>query len=144
MLKMNNCSAKTLKGNNCSRKCIGKFCSQHKKSRNEITLMKVEKANDGKHKYTAYFNVNGREKKTSFGGEGYGDFILFTKKEGKESGLRHREHYIQRHTKDLRTKDFTRAGSLSMFILWGNKPNLEYSIKDYRRRMKENDLSLPK
>ena len=139
------CKATTLKGTKCSRKsCEKGMCSQHRKMRGSIELLKVVKANDGKHKYTAIFDVNGKEKHTSFGAEGYGDFIIFSKKEGKESGLHHRELYIQRHTKDLRTKDFTRAGVLSMFILWGNKPNLEASINDYKRRMKENDLSLPK
>ncbi len=139
------CKANTIKGTKCSRKaCMDGVCSQHRKMRSSIELVKVVKANDGKHKYTAIFDVNGKEKHTSFGAEGYGDFIIFSKKEGKESGLHHRDLYIQRHTKDLRTKDFTRAGVLSMFILWGNKPNLEASIKDYKRRIKENDLSLPK
>lgn len=139
------CKANTIKGTQCSRKsCKDGMCSQHRKMRGSIELLKVVKANDGKHKYTAIFNVNGKEKHTNFGAEGYGDFIIFSNKEGKESGLHHRELYIQRHTKDLRTKDFTRAGVLSMFILWGNKPNLEASIKDYKRRIKENDLSLPK
>ena len=138
------CKAITKNGTQCSRKsCMGNMCSQHRKMRDAIELVQVVKANDGKHKYTAIFNVNGKEKHTSFGAEGYGDFIIFSKKEGKESGLRHRENYIQRHTKDLRSHDFTKPGLLSMFILWGNKPNLEASIKDYKRRMKENDLTLP-
>ena len=139
-----NCKATTKNGTQCSRKsCIKNMCSQHRKMRQNIELNEVVKANDGKHKYTAIFNVNGKEKNTSFGAEGYGDFIIFSKKEGKESGLHHRENYIQRHKKDLRLHDFTKAGALSMFILWGNKPNLEESIKDYRRRMKENDFTLP-
>jgi hypothetical protein len=140
---MTQCSATTQKGSRCSRNaCIGDKCRQHRKSEN-IKLLKVEKANDGKHKFVAIFDVNGKEKRTKFGAEGYGDFIIFTGKEGKESGLRHRENYIRRHTKDLHTKDFTRAGTLSMFILWGNKPNLEASIKDYKRRMNEIDFTLP-
>ena len=148
-MKMERCSAITQKGKQCSRRtCSGSKCRQHRTTGSSygskgIELIKIEKANDGKHKFVAVFDVNGREKRTKFGAEGYGDFIIFTKKEGKESGLHHRELYIQRHTKDLRTKDFTRAGTLSMFILWGNKPNLESSIKDYKRRMKSGDYSLP-
>ena len=139
-----NCKAITKNGTQCSRKsCIKNMCSQHRKMRQNIELHEVVKANDGKHKYTATFIVNGKEKHTSFGAEGYGDFIIFSKKEGKESGLHHRENYIQRHAKDLRLHDFTKAGALSMFILWGNKPNLEESIRDYKRRMKENDFTLP-
>ena len=45
-----------------------------------------------------------------------------------------RSRYIFRHHKDLKTGDPTRAGYLSMFILW-NKPNLKSSIADYRRRL---------
>jgi hypothetical protein len=139
------CIANTKNSQQCKRNtCNGKLCGQHRKLRTDIELVNIEKANDGKHKFVAHFIVNGKEQKTKFGAEGYGDFILFSKNEGKESGLRHREHYIQRHAKDLRTNDFTRAGVLSMFILWGNKPNLEESIKDYRRRIKNHDLSLPK
>ena len=140
---MERCSAITQKGSKCSRRsCQNGKCRQHNKAGN-IELIKIEKANDGKHKFVAIFNVNGKEKHTKFGAEGYGDFIIFTKKEGKESGLRHRENYIRRHTKDLKTQDFTRAGALSMFILWGNKPDLQASINDYKRRLKSGDFSLP-
>jgi hypothetical protein len=139
------CIANTKNGAQCKKNsCVGKLCGIHRKLRDEIQLVKVEKSTDGKHKFVAHFLVNGKEKSTRFGAEGYGDFIIFSKKEGKESGLHHRELYIQRHAKDLRTNDFTRAGVLSMFILWGNKPNLEASIKDYKRRIKTHDLSLPK
>ena len=43
-------------------------------------------------------------------------------------------NYIFRHHKDLKTGDPTRAGYLSMFVLW-NKPSLAISIRDYRRRL---------
>ncbi len=138
-----NCKAITKNGTQCSRKsCMENMCSQHRKMRDAIELVKIVKAMDGKHKYTAIFDINGKEKHTSFGAEGYGDFIIFSKKEGKESGLRHRENYVRRHTKDLRSHDFTKAGALSMFILWGNKPDMKASIKDYKRRMKEKDFTL--
>ena len=45
-----------------------------------------------------------------------------------------RKRYISRHRKDLKTNDPSRAGYLSMFILW-NKSNLQASIRDYRRRL---------
>ncbi len=145
---MERCSAITQKGKQCSRRtCSGNKCRQHRNggssagSKN-IELVKIEKANDGKHKFVAVFDVNGREKRTKFGAEGYGDFIIFTKKEGKESGLRHKANYNFRHKKDLRTGDVTRAGFLSVFILW-NKPTLQASINDYKRRLKSGDFSLP-
>ncbi len=50
--------------------------------------------------------------------------------------------YIARHKQDLKTKDPKRAGYLSMFLLW-NKPTLASSIRDYNRRVKANDWSLP-
>jgi len=140
---MERCSAITQKGKQCSRRtCSGSKCRQHS-STEKIELVKVEKANDGVHKFVAIFNVNGREKRTKFGAVGYGDFTIFTKEEGKESGLRHRANYNTRHKKDLRTGDVTRAGFLSVFILW-NKPTVEASIIDYKRRLKSGDFSIPK
>lgn len=53
-----------------------------------------------------------------------------------------KDAYVARHKKDLKTKDPKRAGFLSMFLLW-NKPTLASSIKDYNRRVRENDWSLP-
>ncbi len=62
------CKATTLKGTKCSRNACEKgMCSQHRKMRGSISLLKVVKASDGKHKYTAIFDVNGKEKHTSFG-----------------------------------------------------------------------------
>lgn len=133
------CSATTLRGTQCSRKSCEKktsLCSQHRKMRNEITLKKIEKSHDGKHKYTAIFDVNGREKKTSFGALGMSDYTIHKTPERKD-------RYIQRHSKDLRTRDPTRAGFLSMYVLW-NKKSFDASVKDYKRRLKENDFSLPK
>lgn len=159
---MKRCSAKTLKGERCLRNasddCDGK-CKQHRASSKErssrsskspskssktssLKLIKIEKATDGIHKYVAYFEENGKEKHTAFGaaknakGEPYTDFTI-------HKDYDHRDLYIQRHRKDLNTRDFTRAGSLSMYILW-NYPSFSQSVKDFKRRIKENDFSLPK
>lgn len=131
-----NCKATTKNGTQCSRKaCMGSMCSQHRKMRDGIELVKVVKANDGKHKYTAIFNVNGKEKHTSFGAEGYSDYTIHHDRERM-----HRYNF--RHKKDLRTNDPTARGYLSMFILW-NKPSLETSIKDYKQRLKNGNFSIP-
>ena len=45
-----------------------------------------------------------------------------------------RNRYIKRHTKDLRTNDPTRAGFLSMYVLW-NKKSYKSSLADYKRRL---------
>lgn len=88
-----------------------------------VKIVKLEKANDGKHKYIATFEDGTR---TKFGAFGMNDYTLTGDKEAKRL-------YELRHKKDLDTKDPKRAGYLSMFILW-NKPTIEASVKDYNRR----------
>lgn len=72
---------------------------------------------------------------TDFGATGYSDYTKHRDKERRES-------YIARHKSDLATGDPTRAGYLSMFILW-NKPTLEASIADYKRRLKASNWTVP-
>ena len=86
-------------------------------------IVKLEQARDGKHKWIAHFD-NG--KKTRFGASGMDDFTLTKDEEQKK-------RYITRHAKDLKTNDPTRAGFLSMFVLW-NKPTIEESVRDFNRR----------
>jgi hypothetical protein len=45
-----------------------------------------------------------------------------------------RKNYRARHKKDLKTKDYTRAGHLSYYILWGDKTNLRDAVNDYKKR----------
>lgn len=45
-----------------------------------------------------------------------------------------RERYRVRHKKDLDTKDPTRAGYLSYYILWGDSTSRDKNIKDYKKR----------
>ena len=75
----------------------------------------------------ATFEVNGKTKHTDFGAKGMSDFTKH-----KDKGRRGR--YITRHTKDLQTNDPTRAGFLSMYVLW-NKEGLRASISDYKKRL---------
>jgi hypothetical protein len=58
----------------------------------------------------------------------------------KDTSLK--KNYVARHKQDLKTNDPKRAGYLSMFLLW-NKPTLDSSIKDYNRRVRADDWSLP-
>jgi hypothetical protein len=83
-------------------------------------------------KYIAEFEIstkNGkkRKKSTKFGALGMSDYTIHKDKE-------RRNRYIKRHTKDLRTNDPTRAGYLSMYILW-NKKTFRASLSDYKRRL---------
>lgn len=54
-----------------------------------------------------------------------------------------KRNYIKRHLKDLDTNDYTRAGYLSMYLTW-SKPTIKESMKDFNRRIVEDDWTLPK
>jgi hypothetical protein len=90
-----------------------------------LLLKKIEPSQHPKYKYIAYFNDNTT---TKFGAKGYEDYTIHKDK-------KRRTLYITRHSKDLRTNDPRRAGYLSMYILW-NKPTLQASIQDYKKRLK--------
>jgi hypothetical protein len=92
-----------------------------------MKLLRVVKSHDPDKKFDAVFETDtGRQKIVSFGSRGMDDYTLTGDKE-------QRERYRTRHAKDLETGDPTRAGYLSYYILW-NKPTIQESIKDYRRR----------
>lgn len=92
-----------------------------------MKLLSVTPATDSKHKYTAVFDNNGRKKTTHFGAKGMDDYTLTHDKE-------QRERYRTRHKKDLATKDPTRAGFLSYYILWGDSTSLRSNIADFKSR----------
>ena len=70
---------------------------------------------------------NGRTKKTDFGSAGMDDYLLTGDKE-------QRTRYRERHKKDLETGDPTRAGYLSMFLLWGDSRSLDKNLAAYKKR----------
>lgn len=47
-----------------------------------------------------------------------------------------RAAYRARHKRDLDTKDFTRPGYLSYFILWGETSSLKKNIELYKKKFK--------
>ena len=100
-------------------------------------FISIKKSDKKDKKYVATFlnTKTNKEKKTYFGAVGYEDYTIHKDKE-------RRDRYINRHKKDLDTNDYTRAGYLSMFIIW-NKPTLKGSIEDYKKRIKNNNWSLP-
>jgi hypothetical protein len=91
-----------------------------------IKLISIKKSNKSDKKLMATFETNGRQKVIHFGARGMSDY---TKHHDRER----RNRYIFRHHKDLKGNP-ARAGYLSMFVLW-NKPSLQASIADYRRRL---------
>ena len=93
-----------------------------------MKLISVKKSTKPEKKWVATFQdmKTGKTKKTYFGAAGMNDFTLTGDEDAK-----HR--YWQRHIKDLSTGDHTRAGFLSLYLLW-NKPTLSESIFDYKKK----------
>lgn len=91
-------------------------------------LVEIQKSYLPNKKLTAIFiNVKtGRNKVVHFGAAGMSDFTIHKDEERKE-------RYIQRHKSRENWNNPISAGALSRFILW-NKPTLEESIKDYKKR----------
>ena len=90
--------------------------------------MVIKKSDKPGKKYVAIFTRdNGRTKRTNFGSAGMKDYTLTGDKE-------RRRLYRQRHRKDLKTNDPTRAGHLSMFILWGESTSIRQNIINYKKK----------
>jgi len=85
-------------------------------------LMRLYRANDGKHKWVAEFKDGTH---TRFGAVGMDDYTLTHDKE-------QRDRYRTRHKKDLETGDPKRAGYLSYYILWGNSTSLNANLTAYK------------
>ena len=95
--------------------------------------MKIEKGTAKNKKYKAIFShyVDGKLKTikvVQFGAEGMSDFTIHKDKERKQ-------RYLDRHKKNENWNDPMTAGALSRWILW-NKPTLDASIKDFKKRFK--------
>jgi hypothetical protein len=79
-------------------------------------------------KYTAiFYDKDKKIKTTHFGQAGADDYTLSRDKE-------QRTRYRNRHEKDLKTRDYKRAGFLSYYILWGESTSIKQNIKSYKSR----------
>jgi hypothetical protein len=88
----------------------------------------IKKSNKPGKKLMAVFTKdNGRTKTTHFGQATADDYTLTKDKE-------QRKRYRSRHKKDLKTGDYTRAGYLSWYILWGNSTSRKENISAYKKR----------
>ena len=88
----------------------------------------IKKSTKSGKKYMAVFTKdNGRKKTTHFGSAGMSDYTI---NKDKERRKRNRD----RHKKDLQTGDYTRAGYLSWYILWGPSTSLRTNISSYKKR----------
>ena len=92
-----------------------------------IKLVSIKKSNKRGKKLMAIFKIKNRTKTIHFGAAGMSDYTI-------HKDVLRRKRYIKRHFKDLKTKNPSRAGFLSMFILW-NKKSLKSSIQDYKKRL---------
>jgi len=93
-----------------------------------MVKMVVKKSTKPDKKLMAIFTKdNGRTKTTHFGAANMDDYTLTKDKE-------QRKRYRSRHKKDLSTGDYTRAGYLSYYILWGNSTSRKENIAAYKRR----------
>ena len=94
-----------------------------------VVIKKSDKA--GKKLQAVFTKDNGRTKKTYFGQAGADDYTITKDKE-------QRKRYRSRHKKDLQTGDYTRAGYLSYYILWGNSTSRQENIKSYKNKFNLN------
>lgn len=98
-------------------------------TKSTLKLLNIKESTNKSKKWQATFDKNGQTITEHFGASGMSDYTIHKDKD-------RRNRYIARHLVDLRTKDPTRAGYLSMFILW-NKPSFEASVKDYNKRLNQ-------
>jgi len=104
-----------------------RFGKKVNSAKRNIKLISIKRSTKSGKKLMATFETNGRKKVIHFGQASASDYT-------KHSDRTRRNRYIFRHLKDYRTGDPSRAGFLSMFVLW-NKPSLQASIADYKRRL---------
>jgi hypothetical protein len=77
-----------------------------------MKLTKLEKANDGKHKFKATFQLdNEKTKIVKFGVQGSNSYI-----DGADDKTRNA--YLKRHARDILDPDPTTKGNLSYYITW--------------------------
>ena len=91
-----------------------------------MKLVKVVKSTRAGKKYTAVFEDDGHRFQTHFGAAGMDDYTLTHDKD-------QRARYRARHKKDLKG-DYTRAGYLSFYILWGSSTSIRANIAAFKKR----------
>jgi len=92
----------------------------------------IDKSTKPEKRLVATFSEKGsKDKKVHFGLKNpkRGTFIDTGDKKARAA-------YRARHKKDLDTKDFTRPGYLSYFILWGESKSLKKNIELYKKKFK--------
>jgi hypothetical protein len=80
-------------------------------------------------RFRAIFMKDGRKITTNFGQKKDDGSFPITFLDGATEEKR--ELYLKRHKKDLETKDPTRAGFLSFYVIWGKSRSVEKNLKKY-------------
>jgi len=88
-------------------------------------MLEIKKSKNKNKKYDAIIG----DKVISFGARGYNDYTDNNYDDPKKK----RDQYIKRHRVN---EDWTKVNraSLSRFILWGDSPDINKNIKDYKKR----------
>ena len=92
-----------------------------------VSVVIKKSTKSGKKLMAVFTKDNGRKKTTHFGASGASDYTINKDKE-------RRKRYRDRHKKDLQTGDYTRAGYLSWYLLWGPSTSLRTNITSYKKR----------
>ena len=93
-----------------------------------MVKLTIKSSTNPKKKLMAVFTYeDGKTKTTHFGAKGMDDYTITKDKE-------QRKRYRDRHKKDLSTKDPTKAGYLSYYILWGDSTSRKENIAKYKKR----------
>jgi len=107
-----------------------------------MRLIRIVKSSKEGKKWTAIFDIgDGKEKQVHFGSAGARDFTLINDKSSKFYLPKILDRnvvkasYRRRHIKDLETKDPTRPGYLSYYLLW-SRPTLKGAIKAFKKKFK--------
>ena len=91
-----------------------------------MKLIRISKSTNPSKKYDAFIDVNGKERKVSFGASGMSDFTLHKDEERKKA-------YIARHKSSEDWTDPLSAGFWSRWYLW-NLPTKEASLRYIKER----------
>jgi RNA recognition motif-containing protein len=98
-----------------------------------MKLVSITKATDGKHKYTAIFDVDGKSKTVHFGAKNYNDFTIYSKQDKQLAEIK-KKAYLARHEKRETWSDPTSPGSLSRHLLWGDSSSLKQNIIEFKKK----------
>lgn len=81
-----------------------------------------------------YYIITSSGKRVYFGQQGYNDYIIYNKNEGKERADKMKKAYIARHSKmGENWNNINTAGFWSRWLLW-NKPTIQASYNDIKKR----------